>query len=137
MSYEKVKRNRYYDPQVEFPHVSRNHAEDMEEFHLPWHRMHNAHLHDWGIAGGLEVTGTIFGNEVVIQAGVVIDGSGRLTPLSALGHGDIGANPPGGQNQEVPVPVHLPLGSQPGKTVYVTIQFSEIMRPAEGSGGRM
>lgn len=137
MSYEKVKRNRYYDPPSEYSHSSRNHAEDLQEFHLPMERMHYANLHDWGIARGLEVSGTIGGTEVVINPGVAIDGNGQLMSLSSAGHGDSGANPPGGQHNEVTVPVHLGLGSHAGQTVYVTIQFSEIMRPAEGSGGRM
>jgi hypothetical protein len=149
MAYEKVKRNRFYDPPVlpstpEFihPHSSKNHYEDSQEFHRPLGRMHNANLHDWGIARGLEITGTLGSTTLQIQPGVAIDGQGELISLSPIGHGDIGPNPPGGQNTEKTVPVDLSelLGSQSAyknKTVYITIQFSEIMRGAEGSGGRM
>ncbi len=137
MAYEKVKRNRYFDPPFEFPHTSRNHAEDQQEFHRPLTRMHNAHAHDWGIAEGLEVSGAIGGTEVVIEPGVALNGQGELISLSPDGQGDIGSNPPGGQHNAVSVPVQLGLGSHAGQTVYVTIQFSEILRPAEGSGGRM
>ena len=137
MAYEKIKRNQYYDPPSEYPHSSRNHAEDQQEFHLPMDRMHNSNLHDWGVASGLEVNGTIGGTEIIINSGAAVDGDGQLISLSNTGHGDIGANPPGGQHNEVTVPVHLSTGSHAGQTVYLTIQFSEILRPAEGSGGRM
>ena len=136
MAFEKVKRNQYFDPPTEFPHSSRNHAEDMEDFHLPMDRMHHAHLHDRGIARGLEVSGTIGGTEVVVNAGVAIDGEGRLIVLASTGNGDIGANPRVGDNEEVEVPVSLTTSTHADQTVYVTIQFSEILRIAEGSGGR-
>ena len=136
MTFEKVKRNQYFDPPTEFPHSSRNHAEDMEDFHLPMDRMHHAHLHDRGIARGLEVSGTIGSTEVVVNPGVAIDGQGRLIVLATEGSGDIGVNPPGGDNEEVDVPVPLTTSGHADQTVYVTIQFSEILRIAEGSGGR-
>ncbi len=140
MAYEKVKRNRYYDPPSEFPHSSRNHAEDQQEFHIPMHRMHNSNLHDWGIARGLEVSGTIGGTEIVVNPGVAIDGNGQLISLSSVGHGYVGSEHPDvsyNVNDEKTTPVHLGTGSHVGQTVYVTIQFAEIMRPSEGSGGRM
>ncbi len=139
MGYEKVKRNRFYEAPYEFPHSSIHHFEDQEEFHTPLNNMHNANLHDWGLARGLEVSGAIGGSEVVVHAGVAIDAEGRLISLSPIGHGDIGANPMGAppQNDEVTVPVHLSTGPHAGQTVYVTVQFSEILRPGEGSGGRM
>ena len=89
MAYEKIKRNRYYDPPSEFPHSSRNHAEDQQEFYIPMHRMHNSNLHDRGIARGLEVSGTIGGTEVVVNPGVAIDGNGQLSgarKISAVSH---------------------------------------------------
>jgi hypothetical protein len=144
MAYEKVKRNRFYDPPVppsqpEFihPHSSKNHYEDSQEFHRPLGRMHNANLHDWGIAQGLEVSGAIGGTVVAIAPGVALNGQGELISLSLDGQGDIGSNPPGAQHNAVSVPVQLGLGSHAGQSVYVTIQFSEMMRGAEGSGGRM
>jgi hypothetical protein len=136
MAYEAVKRNRYFDPPTEFDHTSRNHAEDMAEFHAPLARMHHANLHDWGIARGLEVSGTIGGTDVIIEPGVAIDINGQLIALATGGLGDIGANPPGGLHTEVSVPVRLGFGSYVGQALYVTIQFAEILRLAEGSGGR-
>jgi hypothetical protein len=96
--------------------------------------MHHAHVHDWGIARGLEVNGTIGSTEISINAGVAIDSKGELIVLSSSGN--IGTNPPGGQNQEVTVPVRLDLSNFDGQTRYVTIQFSEILRLNEGAGGR-
>jgi hypothetical protein len=136
MPYEPLKRNRYFDPPTEFDHTSRNHAEDMAEFHAPLARMHHANLHDWGIARGLEVSGTIGGTDVIIEPGVAIDINGQLIALATGGLGDIGANPPGGLHTEVSVPVRLGFGSYVGQALYVTIQFAEILRLAEGSGGR-
>jgi len=150
MAYEKVKRNRYFttSPGDLHKHDCLNHHQDMQEFHRPLERMHNANLHDWGIARGLEVSGEIGGTEVVIQPGVALNAQGELIALRLSAPpappafiedkaADIGADPAGGNNQEVTVPVHFALGSQAGKTVYVTIQFSEILRGEEGSGGRM
>ncbi len=141
MAYEKIKRNRYFNPPYESPHSSRNHYEDMQEFHRPLTRMQNANLHNWGIARGLEVTGTLVSTTLEVQPGVTIDGDGELISLSLSGQGDIGANPDGGQHnpQSVPVDLSSLLGSESAyknKWVYVTIAFSEILRPLEGSGGR-
>jgi len=136
MAYEKVKINVYYDPPSEYPHSSRNHAEDIQDYVLPLGRMHNASLHDRGIAAGLEVSGTAGTAEVVIKPGTAIDGAGQFIALSPDGHGNIGADPPHGNNNEVQVPVHLPLATMAGRTAYVTIQFAQILRSQEGSGGR-
>jgi hypothetical protein len=137
MAYDKVKKNVYYDPPDEYPHSSRNHAEDFGEYFQPLGRLHHAAAHDRGVAAGLEVTGAAGAADVVIAAGAAVDLAGQLIVLSDAGHGDIGADPPNGNNNEQPVPVHLPLASQASKTVYVTIQFSQILRAAEGSGGRL
>lgn len=144
--YEKVKRNRYAEPLpgTVYTPTGRNFAQDLEEFHIPQGRMHNSNLHDWGIARGLDVSGATGGTEVVVEAGVAIDGSGQIISLSDYvntkepntnAHGYIGSMPPV-QINEKPVPVHLPISSAAGKTVYVTIQFLEIMRSGEGCGGR-
>src|SRR4051812_18275902 len=114
MAYEKVKISVYYDPPSEYPHSSRNHAEDIQDYVLPLGRMHNATLHDRGIAAGREVPGTAETPEVVIKPGTAIDGSGQFIALSPDGHGNIGADPPHGSNNEVQVPVHLPLASMAG-----------------------
>lgn len=137
MPAEKLKRNRYYDPPTEYPHTSRNHYEDLQEFHQPLARMQMSSLQNWGVARGLQVSGAIGAGAVSVGEGVGIDVAGRLISLAADGHGDIGANPPGGQHDEVTVPVQLATAAHAGTTVFVTIQFSEILRPAEGSGGRM
>lgn len=136
MTYEKLKINVYYDPPSEYPHSSRNHAEDFQDYVLPLGRMHNATLHDRGIAGGLEAAAAAGASEIVIQPGVAIDGAGQFIVLSPDGHGNIGADPPHGNNNEVQVPVHLPLAAATGTTVYVTVQFAQILRSLEGSGGR-
>jgi hypothetical protein len=137
MNYAKVKKNVYYDPPDEYPHSSRNHAEDFADCIVPLGDLHHGTVHDRGIAAGLEVSGALNAVEVAISAGVAVDGAGRMIVLSTTGHGDIGDNPALGNNNEVGLPVHLPLGTQANKTVYVTIQYSEILRPAEGSGGRL
>jgi hypothetical protein len=145
MSYEKVKRYRYHNPETleTAPVTGKNLYEDLRDFHIPLERVHNSNLHDWGIASGLEVSGTIGGTEIIVNPGVAIDSSGQLISLSNTGHGYIGKNPPVGEdfevksvgNNEVPVPVHLSIDSHAGKTVYVTIQFSQISR-SEGVLGR-
>jgi hypothetical protein len=136
MAYERVKKNRYYDPTIgyTYPHSSKEHYDDLEELHLPLERMHNAHLHDWGIAAGLEVSGTVAGTEVVVDPGVAVDGTGRLIALAPNGRANLGtpANP-----TETIVPVHVGLGGQPGQTLYLTIQFAEVLRTNDGSGGRL
>jgi hypothetical protein len=155
MAFEKVKRNIYYYPDrlqlstgnrkdvesqseldcLEPDHIGKNHYQDFEEFHLPMDRMHNSNLHDWGVARGLEVKGTIGGGEVIINPGVAIDIDGQLISLSDTGHGDTGENPPGGKHKEVPVPVKLSTEYSAGMKVYVTIQFSEILRSDQGAAG--
>ena len=138
MAHETVKRNRYFiPPQTSDDHASKNHYEDFRDFHIPLERMHNSNLHDWGIASGLEVRGS--GTEIIVNPGVAIDISGQLISLSNEGHSYIGQNPPVGEDfevrnvgsNEVLVPVHLRIDSHAGKTVYITIQFAQILR----SGG--
>jgi hypothetical protein len=139
MAYEKIKRNRYHKPQSTeiVSHDSRNHYEDLLDFHIPLERMHNSNLHDFGIAGGLEVNGTIGGTQIIVNPGVAIDISGQIISLSNTGSGDIGENPLAGENDPLPVPVHLSTASRAGKTVYVIIEFSEILRPNEGVLGKL
>jgi hypothetical protein len=139
MAYEIVRRNRYHipEPLQTGNHTSKNHYEDLHDFHIPLERMHNSNLHDYGIARGLEVNGTIGGTEIIVNPGVAIDISGQLISLSNTGSGDTGENPLTGDSREVPVPVHLSTVGHAGKTVYVTIEFSEILRPNEGSLGRL
>lgn len=137
MTYDIVKKNVYYDPPSEYPFSARNLAQDLREFHQPLQRAHHEALHDRGVAAGLTVQGAPGAGTLTIGAGVAVDGSGQLIILADAGHGNIGNDPAAGDNNEVAVPVSLPLGGMSGKTVYVTIQYSLILRAAEGSGGRL
>ncbi len=136
MNYDLIKKNVYYDAPNEYPHSSRNHFEDFTDYHLPLARLHHSTVHDRGVALGLEVSGAPGDTQVSVNPGVAVDGVGEMIVLSTSGHGDIGADPPNGNNNEVAVPVPLPL-SLVGQKSYVTIQFSQINRVNEGSGGRM
>jgi len=136
MNYDLIQKNVYYDAPNEYPHSSRNHFEDFENYHIPLTRLHHSTVHDRGVALGVEVSGAPGDTQVSINPGVCVDGVGEMIVLSTSGHGDIGADPPNGLNNEVPVPVLLPL-SVTGQKSYVTIQFSEINRVNQGSGGHM
>ncbi len=123
MAFEKLKRTNY---DHSGPHTARDHHQDFDEYHQPLNRMQNSNLFDWGIAKGLNVTGSIGTKQLQVNPGVGIDAGGRLISLASGGQADIGANPIGmpSQNQLVPVPVTLTSSGFHGKTVYVTIQFS-------------
>ena len=143
MGYEKITRNRYYEPPsvslpggFEYPHTSRNHYEDQLEYDQPLERVHQSNLHDWGIASGLSVTGSPGSTSVVIEAGAAVDINGTLLVLATDGSGDVGANPEASQHEEQSTPITLDLSSQLDSLCYVTISHSEIIRPGEGSGGR-
>jgi hypothetical protein len=143
MGFEKIKRNRFYEEPspalpggYDYPHLSRNHYEDQHELHLALERVHQSSLHDWGIAAGLAVTGSVAGNTVTIEAGAAVDINGSLMVLAVDGSGDIGTNPPASQHNEQATPVTMDLGGQSGSLCYVTLSHSEIIRPGEGSGGR-
>src|SRR4051794_10379520 len=104
MAYEKLSHNRYFDPSdpsAVVDHDSRDHHQDLDDFHLPLARMHQAHLHDPGIAAGLEVSGTLGATSLTIQPGVASDAQGHLLSLSPQGTADIGANPSGNLSREV------------------------------------
>jgi hypothetical protein len=142
--YEYTKRNRYYDPQftTRYPHLSEHHYQDFEQFHLPLLRMHQAHLHDVGIVRGLEVEGAPGGTALVIKPGVAVDGRGSLIVLApTMGSGTQRAGfaqiGPASSLQQVDVPVsQLTTVGQISQMLYLTIQFAEVLRPTEGSGGR-
>jgi hypothetical protein len=137
MAYDIIKKNVFYDAPNVYPHDGRNHFDDFQDYHDPLARQHHAAIHDRGIAAGFEVSGAPGDGHVSINPGVCVDGPGRLIVLSTSGKGDIGGDPPGGNSQEAPVPVQLPLAAQAGNTVYVTIQYSTLRRVNEGSGGRL
>lgn len=137
MPIDRIKRNRFYEAPYTFSHDSQDHHDDFVDYFLPQDRIQNAHLRQWGIAGGLTVTGAVGAAELAIEPGAAIDAAGRLIALADDGTGDIGANPPGAQHEEVPTPVALPLAGHGGQRYYVTIAYSEILRIDEGSGGRL
>src|SRR4030095_15003849 len=93
---EVLKRNRYFIAGApDIPHSSRNHVDDWHEHHLPLARMHQAHLHDWGIASGLEVRVPPEGQQLEVLPGVAVDSTGELIALSASGQADISVLAPG------------------------------------------
>lgn len=139
MPYPEIQRNRYADDtgNQASSHSPIHHEQDIRSFHLPSEAVQNSSYYTSGVARGLEVSGVIgIGTEVIIQPGVAIDAAGRMIVLADSGRGDIGTNPPGGQHNEVPVPVALGFGSHTG-LVYITIRHSEILRITEGPFGRL
>ncbi len=134
---EVIRHNRFFiEGAPDIPHSSRNHAEDLREYHLPLARMHHAHLHDFGIAGGLGV-GVAVGNAVEVQPGVAADGSGELIVLSPDGRADISVVTPGEEDRQIDFPFRLGTDDHVGETLYLTIQFAERLRSAQGAGGKL
>ncbi|WP_066426621.1 tail fiber domain-containing protein [Anabaena sp. 4-3] len=140
MSSEPIKRNRYSEPpRNEGNFSARNFDEDFADFHLPLNRMQLANFQEWGVAQGLEVSGSVAGTTLTVAPGVAIDHRGQLISLSSEGKGDIGKNPPSEDHEEVQVPVVLDLTrytQTPDQPLYLTIQFSQILRFDEGPLGR-
>jgi len=135
---EVIKRNRYFiEGAPDIPHSSRNHADDFQEYHDPLTRMHHAHLHDLGIAGGLGVSVTAEGNQIEVQPGVAVDGRGELIALSADGEADISLTAPGEEDHQIAFPFRLGTDGHTGQTRYLTIQFAERLRLAQGAGGKL
>src|SRR5215212_4451156 len=135
VGYERLKRNLYYDVPADYayPTTGKDHYNDQQDFLLPLARMQAAHLHDAGVAAGLEVDGTVGASLVSIRSGVAVDVSGQLISLAPNGHANTGtpASP-----TEVTVPVSLGFSGRTGQTLYLTIQFAELLRATEGPGGR-
>jgi hypothetical protein len=136
---EVLKRNRYFiESGGEVPHTSRDHADDMQEFHLPLMNIHQAFLHDVGIAGGLEVNVTSDGQAVEVQPGVAVDENGRLIVLSPDGKADVSLSEPGEADRQIDSPFRLDtVAGETTLDVYLTIQFAERLRLAEGVGGKL
>ncbi len=133
---EVIKHNRFFiEGAPDIPHSSRNHDEDLQEFHLPLARMHHAHLHDLGIAGGLGVG--VDGNAVEVEPGVAVDGNGELIVLSPDGQADISLIAPGEEERQIGFPFLLGTDDHVGETLYLTIQFAERLRSAQGAGGKL
>ncbi|WP_440948565.1 hypothetical protein ACSAZL_10250 [Methanosarcina sp. T3] len=139
MAYETVLRTEYPNPESSqvYTHNAKDHYIDFQNFVSPMERMHNSNLHDWGVARGLEVRGSIGETQVVINPGVAIDISGQLVSLSSSGHGANDPENPTDPIKAVPVPVSLNTESYAGKTAYVTIQFSEICQAGFRNLSRM
>lgn len=137
MTYYIVRRTKYWNSSsaqldlaqssgVSPDHFKQDHNSDFQYFHVPLERMHNSNLHDWGIARGLEVKGTKGENQIFVNPGVAIDISGQLISLSSDGYGANDPEDPTNPNLKVQTPIPLRTESYAGKTVYVTIEFSEI-----------
>jgi microcystin-dependent protein len=107
-------------PATELEHSVRTHYEDWEHYHLPLACLHHAYLHDWGIAGGLQVlVNPQNPNEVEVQPGVAIDGAGKLIALSSSGLADVGADQP------VTAPFRLSTQGLANALRYLVIRFGE------------
>jgi hypothetical protein len=117
------------------PHDSRHHAEDLHDFHLPMAALHHAAASGGGVLRGLAVHGRLGGAELTVEEGVALDSAGRLIVLSGDGRADIGAAPDTGEHDEQPVPVRMPVPSEPGR-YYLTVQFNLLLRANEGAIGR-
>lgn len=76
MQYEPIRRNRYAYGSRECSFSGSNLNQDFDEFHLPHLRTQLASLHEWGVARGLEVMGTIGETTLTINPGVAIDRQG-------------------------------------------------------------
>jgi hypothetical protein len=98
---------------------------DFSEFESVLARLHQFFLHDWGVASGLQVQGTIGSANVQVQAGIAIDRKGNLIVLSTGGAGLLGDTPP---LTEVPVPVAIPTASLTSQKYLLTIQWHETHR---------
>src|SRR5437588_68909 len=80
---------------------------DFARYHAALARLHQFSLHDWGVASGLEVSGTPGASGLQIKAGVAVDRKGQLIVLSTGGNGLLGQGQPD-LNHPAPAPVTLP-----------------------------
>jgi hypothetical protein len=131
MPVDPIKWNRYDSEE----HTTQDHKEDLTGLHFALDQVHNLELHDWGVAHGLQVSGTGT-TELVIGAGAAIDGTGQLITLAQKGQGDLGTNPPAGQHSPIRVPVHLSTTNRPKTTLYLTLRYQTITDPNSGSSGK-
>ena len=150
MNNKAIKRTRYFEERqdpathkttIYHPgHTTKDHYNDLEEFHLPLSCAHHAYLHGWGIAAGLEVS-TIAGTEFEVKPGVAIDRQGRLMVLGGESKAYLGDLVQDEGQKESPVPVQLDLQVLPdnlkGKRLCLTLEYHETLRLNEGAGGRL
>src|SRR5262249_20249697 len=87
--------------------------------------LHQFFLHDWGVASGLEVSGTVGAADLLIKPGVAIDRKGQLIVLSDNGNGLLGQTQPG-LNHPATAPVTLPTAGLGAQKYLLTIQFFEL-----------
>lgn len=123
MTFKKLKRTNFNHSG---PHTAQDHYQDYTEYQAPLAEMQHANFFDWGIVQGLNVTGSIGGTALQVEAGVAVDREGKLISLATSGLGDVGDNPDGGQNDPKPVPIPLSTSGLENETLYVTIRFYEF-----------
>ena len=100
-------------------HETRDHREDIDHYHMPKMRMHNANLHGWGIASGLQVRKN-GASQLVIEQGLAIAKKGRMIPLAESGKSYINDVTVPGNLVDVPV-VFDTIGFD--DTYYLTIEL--------------
>lgn len=132
MTNEPIRRNRYaFNNRECLDEGGRFFNQDFDEFHLPSSRVQLSSLHDWGVAQGLEVSGTVGGTTLTINPGVAIDASGNLISLSSDGSGSTGDTDP----IQTSVPIEIGVESlQPvaETTYYLTLEFNELEQRESG-----
>lgn len=132
MPNEPIRRNRYvFNNRECLDEGGRFFNQDFDEFHLPSGRVQLSSLHDWGVAQGLEVSGTIGGTTLTLSPGVAIDASGNLISLSSDGSGSIGDT----EAIQTSVPVEISVESlQPASETayYLTLEFNELEQRESG-----
>lgn len=127
-NYERVQRRRWAAPGgggQRTPNGSDIEA-DFTEFHYRLSQLRNASVQRPGIVSGLEVTGILGDDKVIIEGGVAIDHAGHLVVLADNGFAGIGDGPDGTRPaQTVVVPVSLPLTGVSNGSFFLTIKFRE------------
>lgn len=120
-------------------HNTLDHRQDMIHYHVPLMRMHNAALHQWGVAVGLQVTKT-GSSELTIAEGLAIDVEGRMLTVATEGQapGETGKvfvhNTSPGSLKDVPTPVSTQdLAAGP---YYVTMELATTFGPDGEVEGR-
>jgi hypothetical protein len=99
-------------------------AFDFASYHAALARLHHLCLHDWGVAGGLEVGGTVGAADLQVKPGVAIDRKGQLVVLATGGNGLLGLAHPD-PNHPAAVPVTLPTAGLAAQKYLLTIQYFE------------
>lgn len=106
-----IKRLNYFTGQF----LEENDFKDEQQYHMNAIRSHNANLHTWGIAYGLDVTFTPGSKYVIVSVGMAIDGQGRQIVL----------------NEDE----RIDLSAATATTLYLTISYDQSLSdPAEKTG---